>query len=161
MYLYVGEYTHNLTKRINSEISRVPISEKEKLRKLLDNVKKRVNAQKKKFGKIESHHYIEIRKKPLQFTREKGIFQKGVDVQIASDLISNAYMNNYDIAVLFSGDVDLLESVRLVKSLGKQIIIFSHFKNTAVEMRKVADMYVNIQNLKDSQLDQFSHIFKK
>lgn len=106
-------------------------------------------------------NFFEIRKKPLQFTRSKGVFQKGVDVQLAVDLVANAYLNTYDIAVLFSGDIDLLESLKLIKNLGKQIIIFSHYKNVAKEMVRESDLLVDFQKIDDSLLNRFTHIFEK
>gem|GEM_PF-5264386 len=39
--------------------------------------------------------------------------------------------------------------------------MFSHWKNMAVEMKKLGDLFINFQNLEDSQLDKFTHIFQK
>jgi len=36
---------------------------------------------------------------------------KGVDIALATDFLSNAYFNNYDIAVLFAGDGDYVPMV--------------------------------------------------
>lgn len=82
-------------------------------------------------------------------------------MQLAVDLVTNAYLNNYDVAALFSGDIDLIESIKTVKNLGKHVIIFSHYKNTAKEMKVQADMFVDFQKLEDGALNKFSHVFEK
>jgi len=160
-YVYTGEYTDSLFKRIKDAINESTGKEKEELEKLLEKTEKRKKGQKKFFKESITYAFFEIRKKPLQFTKDKGIFQKGVDVQMAVDLVSNAYLNNYDIAVLFSGDIDLLESLKLVKSLGKHVILFSHYKNIAQEMIKESDLVVDFQKVNDEILDRFSHIFEE
>ena len=54
--------------------------------------------------------------------------EKGVDVQIATDLLIGAYENQYDIALLISSDNDLIPAIKKICSLGKQVdyIGFSH-----------------------------------
>jgi uncharacterized LabA/DUF88 family protein len=54
--------------------------------------------------------------------------EKGVDVNIAVDLLVGAYENKYDTAILISSDSDLVPAVKKIKSLGKEIehIGFSH-----------------------------------
>ncbi|MBI2574405.1 NYN domain-containing protein [Candidatus Woesearchaeota archaeon] len=158
-YVYTGEYTEHLIKRIEDALKKGP--ENDTLKRILDSAKRNREGQIDFYKKAGSFYFFEIRKKPLQFTPSKGIFQKGVDVQLAVDLVSFAHQNIYDIAVIFSGDIDLLESLRTVKNLGKQVIIFSHYKNIAVEMKREADMHINFQNMTDKQLDGISHIFQK
>ena len=54
--------------------------------------------------------------------------EKGVDVQIAVDMLIGAYENLYDKVILVSSDTDLLPSILKAKSLGKivEYIGFSH-----------------------------------
>lgn len=48
--------------------------------------------------------------------------QKGVDILISLDMITKAYMNHYDIAILIGGDDDFVDLVRAVKDLaGKRV----------------------------------------
>ena len=61
--------------------------------------------------------------------QNNGIYhEKGVDVQLAVDLLIGAYEDLYDIAILVSSDTDLIPAIQKVKKLGKQIeyIGFSH-----------------------------------
>ena len=58
-----------------------------------------------------------------------GVFQeKGVDVHIAVDLLTGAYDNCYDTAVLVSSDTDLIPAIHGVRRKGKKIeyIGFAH-----------------------------------
>lgn len=47
--------------------------------------------------------------------------EKGIDVQLAVDLVLGAVENHYDVAVVFSGDSDLLPAIRAAMKLGKHI----------------------------------------
>ncbi|RLE45689.1 hypothetical protein DRJ22_03840 [Candidatus Woesearchaeota archaeon] len=99
-----------------------------------------------------------MRTYPLKYENGR-IFQKGVDVQIAVDFVAHAFRDNFDIAVICSGDINLLESLKIVKSLGKKVIVMSHPEVTAINMRKEADFYLDISRLKDEELDEFSRKF--
>lgn len=54
--------------------------------------------------------------------------EKGVDVQIAVDMLVGAYENFYDTAILLSSDTDIIPAIRKIKYMGKGIeyIGFSH-----------------------------------
>ena len=60
------------------------------------------------------------------------------------------------VAVLCSGDLDLLESVRAVKNLGKKVITMAHNENIAYQMKRESDSFINISELADAELDAFS-----
>jgi len=54
--------------------------------------------------------------------RDSGGFkQKGVDTLMAIDVLSKAYQDQYDIAILVTGDEDFLPVVDYVKNTGKRI----------------------------------------
>ena len=48
--------------------------------------------------------------------------QKGVDVRLATDMITKAYQDHYDFAILFAGDDDFSDVVNAVKDAGKRVI---------------------------------------
>jgi uncharacterized LabA/DUF88 family protein len=54
--------------------------------------------------------------------------QKGVDSLIAIDMITKAYENQYDEAILLAGDSDFLEIVKSVKSIGP-VVSGVYFEN--------------------------------
>lgn len=52
-------------------------------------------------------------------------FEKKIDIQIAIDMVSLAYENAYDAAVLVSGDGDFLPVVEKIKSLNKTLELWA------------------------------------
>jgi uncharacterized LabA/DUF88 family protein len=52
-------------------------------------------------------------------------FEKKVDIRIAVDMVSLAYENAYDIAVLVSGDGDFVPVIKKIKSLGKIVELWA------------------------------------
>lgn len=64
---------------------------------------------------------IEIKRGYLLFSG--GVFhEKGVDVQIAVDIVRGAIKNEYDIFYLISSDTDLLPAIQTAKEEGKKIV---------------------------------------
>lgn len=61
--------------------------------------------------------------------------EKGVDVKIAVDLITLAEKDNYDIAILLSGDADLVPAVENVRERGKRVINAYFAKSSGKELR--------------------------
>ena len=55
----------------------------------------------------------------------KTAIEKKIDVKIAIDIISLAYENAYDTAVLVSGDGDFLPVIKKLKKLNKNIEIWA------------------------------------
>ena len=52
---------------------------------------------------------------------DEGYRQKGVDVLMAIDMLSKAYENQYDIAIMVAGDGDFVHLVEAVKDSGKRV----------------------------------------
>jgi len=143
-YAYTGEYPSDLLGRVEGE------SKKE-------NYKRRMEAQEKFFRKIKDFNYFELKTLPLKYENGR-IFQKGIDVQMAVDMVYHAFSDNYDAIVVCSGDIDLKEAIKLVKSFGKKVIIMSHQRLASNELVKEADLFINIEKLNDEQLNEFSRV---
>lgn len=155
-YAYTGEYSENILDRIKKDMERAATEkDKKHLERLLDHSVRALEGQQGFIKRSERFNFFELRSYPLKYENGQ-VFQKGVDVQLAVDLVSNAYKNNFDIAIICSGDVDLLESLKIVKSLGKRIILFSHSQLTSRNMLKEADYFIDIQNLKEEDLNEIS-----
>lgn len=81
--------------------------------------------------------------------------EKGVDVALVTDMLSQAYNNAYDVAVLVSGDQDFHSAICRIKDLGKRVEIayFSSKEegkpNLCGKMRKVADRFINLDEIID------------
>jgi uncharacterized LabA/DUF88 family protein len=61
---------------------------------------------------------------PEVFKRPSGERKaKGVDIALTKDMLSNAFQDNYDVAVLVAGDGDYVPLVEEVKRLGKLVYL--------------------------------------
>jgi uncharacterized protein (TIGR00288 family) len=79
-----------------------------------------------------------------------GTFQeKGVDVQIAVDLLVAAYENIADRIILISSDTDLIPAIRKAQTMGKivEYIGFSHKKSIALVAECRESRLLNIDDL--------------
>ncbi len=52
--------------------------------------------------------------------------EKGVDIALAVDMLEHAFRDNYDTAILCSGDSDFVPLVRAVKATGKHVMCSSY-----------------------------------
>lgn len=85
---------------------------------------------------MSSNQNFVIQRGYLMKGREDGVFhEKGVDVQLAVDLLVGAYENYFDTAVVVSSDTDLIPAIRKAKQLGKTVeyIGFAHQPSFALE----------------------------
>lgn len=97
----------------------------EKTQRLFDNQQKLI-AHLKKHNLKYSFGYL---------LKAEGVFhEKGVDVNIAVDMLVAAYENLYDRIILISSDTDLLPAIKKAKEKGKIIeyIGFSHKPSLAM-----------------------------
>ena len=62
---------------------------------------------------------------PHVFKKEKDGRSKQVDISLTTDLLSNAYRDRYDVAVVISGDGDFIPVLSEVRRLGKQVILMA------------------------------------
>ena len=151
-YVYSGEYSKNLLNKVKNKLNQNN-NNKEDTEKYVAKLRGDFNIQNQCFQKIKFCHFVDLKLKPLQFSvKEKKVFQKGTDVQLAVDLVHHAYQNNFDVAVVCSGDVDLLESIRLVKNTGKKVILVAHPDNVAYDMKKEGDFFYNLAKLNDEEV---------
>ncbi len=158
-YFYTGEFTDKLIQKVEKYFGDNP--ESVEVKDLIERLKKDKEKQENFFKIAKNYYFFEIKTKPLQFSySDKKIFQKGVDVQLAVDLVDFAHKNVYGVAVLLSGDIDLLESITNAKSMGKQIIIFGDESVTAEEIKRYSDMFIDIGRFDEEQLNKFTHILE-
>ena len=79
----------------------------------------------KYFDEIKKIPFYQVRLGRLVRTEEGTYRQKGVDILMSVDMLTKAYQNHYDIAVLVGGDDDLVDLVNAVKDLaGKRVYGF-------------------------------------
>jgi len=77
--------------------------------------------------------------------------EKEVDIMLATDMLSLAYKNAYDTAILVTGDSDFSYTVEEIQSLGKRVENASFKSTSSYLLRKVCDRFT----LLDDYLDRF------
>ena len=117
-----------------------------------DNSKKSqkmVVSQQKFLSGLENNGY-QVKKGRIVYDNE--IREKGVDVQIAIDLVIGAVENSYDTAIIVSSDTDLIPAIKYVRAKGKNVeyVGFSH----APSLGMIKESDNSILFLKE-QLDSF------
>jgi len=74
-------------------------------------------------------------------------YEKGVDIQLATDMITHSFKNNYDVAVLVAGDNDFVGALQAVKDNGKNVEVALFGKErTSFRLRMVADKVITINS---------------
>jgi uncharacterized LabA/DUF88 family protein len=84
---------------------------------------------------------------PRVFYRPKSGRSKQVDITLATDMLSHAHRNNYDIAVLVAGDADYVPLVEAVKREGQQVALWFVNDGLSPVLRAAADHYWDIGEL--------------
>jgi uncharacterized LabA/DUF88 family protein len=83
----------------------------------------------------------------------QGESQKQVDVQIAVDMVGEAYANSFDIALLASGDGDFGPAARKLRSMQKTVEIASFGRQFSMSLITAAsrtiDLTANIDKFKN------------
>lgn len=73
---------------------------------------------------------------------------KGVDIALTKDLLAHAYLDNFDVAVLFTGDGDFVPVVQEVKRRGKVVYVCAFAKyGLSPQLRLESDMFFDVESL--------------
>jgi len=95
-----------------------------------------VESQQKFLTGLESNGY-EIKRGRIVYDNE--IREKGVDVQIAIDLVIGAVEDSYDVAIVVSSDTDLIPAIKYVRSKGKTVEYVGFSNTPSLGMIKESD----------------------
>ncbi len=72
--------------------------------------------------------------------------QKEVDVALACDMVSHSLKDNYDVAVLVSGDRDFTPAIEQVQSCGKRVEVAAFSHSRSDELWRKADHYHSLDS---------------
>jgi len=97
---------------------------------------KMVESQQKLLSALENNGY-EIKRGKIVYDNK--IREKGVDVQIAIDLVIGAVEDMYDTAVVVSSDTDLIPAIKYIRSRGKKVEYVGFSKAPSFGMIKESD----------------------
>jgi uncharacterized LabA/DUF88 family protein len=99
------------------------------------------------FNSVSSTPYFELRLGRLVYVNwpNSPPYEKGVDIELATDLLTHNFKNNYDVAILVAGDSDYVGALQAVKDNGKNVEIALFGKNHGSRpLREVADRTIEM-----------------
>lgn len=71
---------------------------------------------------------------------------KGDDVYLAVDLVSGAYENLYDVAIIVSGDEDFVPALKKVQKLGKKVENAYFIGSSSSALKHASNVSICINN---------------
>ena len=107
----------------------------------------RYKRQQSFFAEVTAIPYTELRLGRLVYNNWPGTppYEKGVDIQLATDMITHSFKNNYDVAILVAGDNDFVGALQAVKDNGKNVEVALFGKErTSMQLRNVSDRVITI-----------------
>lgn len=99
------------------------------------------------FNSVQAIPYIELRIGRLVYMNWPSAppYEKGVDIQLTTDLLTHSFKNNYDVAILVAGDSDYVGALQAVKDNGKNVEVALFGKEqTSRPLREVADRIITL-----------------
>lgn len=86
---------------------------------------------------------------PVVKAKGRGKKAKGVDIQLTTDLLVQAFLDNYDVAVVVTGDADFIPVIEEVKRLGKQVIVafFADTPRLNPKLRAQSDTFLDLTGI--------------
>ena len=82
--------------------------------------------------------YLEVRLGSIKIAQGVAV-EKGVDIMLATDLLTFAWNDFYDVAVLVSGDSDFTYALQAVKNMGKHVEVAYFESGVSKDLLDVAD----------------------
>lgn len=97
-------------------------------------------AQREYFDSIYNAPLYAVRLGNLIESSKEGFRQKGVDILMATDVLTKAYRNQYDTGIFLMGDRDFVPLIEAVNDAGKETVCICYSSNTAKELERSFDM---------------------
>jgi len=103
------------------------------------------NDQQKFLLYLSNTPYLQVQFGNLEIRGDTQV-EKGIDVRISIDMVSLAYTNAYDTAILVSNDADLVPAVSKVKDLGKHVE-YAYLSRKTAQLVDACDRIVPIDKI--------------
>ena len=130
------------------DLSKFKDESEEQIKKRREKIESKQKTQEEYLDRIELTEFFDVKRGRLVMKEDGNFGQKGIDSLIAIDMISKAYQNQYDIAVLVTGDSDFKEVVEAVKHAGP-IVFGAYFHDRMpLELIRTFDRRIEMDNYK-------------
>lgn len=117
-----------------------------------------VEEEKKKEHKKEKRHFEGMDQLDFFYVKRferKGEGEKQVDTYLACQMVSLAYENAYDVAIIISGDEDYIPAIEIAQQKGKIVMAISAGKSFSEELQRKADRALRLNKEGDLYFKNF------
>ncbi|WP_457600039.1 LabA-like NYN domain-containing protein [Hydrogenivirga sp.] len=97
-----------------------------------------------KFYRMLAFSGITVVRKPVKQLPD-GSLKGNLDVDITIDMLLTK--DNYDVAVLCSGDSDFEKLINVLRSFGKEVVCVSTRDSSSIEVVNAADKYIDLRDI--------------
>lgn len=101
------------------------------------------------FTGLNAIPYLELRLGRLVYNNWPNVppYEKGIDIQLATDMLTHSFKHNYDVAILVAGDNDYVGAIQAVKDNGQHFEVALFGKTgTSRQLRMVADRIIAVNS---------------
>lgn len=119
---------------------------------IVDHKDPKYDEQNRYFERIQENNDYEVKLGRLIKTKDGRYRQKGVDVLLAVDMITKAFLNHYDIALFLGGDDDYVDLVKSIKDFTGKRIVGAYFQENV--SKRLAESFDGCLNLSKDFLGQ-------
>ena len=98
---------------------------------------------------IQQIPYLELRLGRLVYTNWPSTppSEKGIDVQLATDMLVHCFRNNYDVCMMVGGDNDFVGALQAIKDNGRQVeVALLGRGSSSLQLRRVADKVITLNS---------------
>jgi len=107
------------------------------------------NQKQLKFFELMEKFGYKVKTKEVKWIKDsKGKIIKGkgnLDIELALDLTHTT--NNYDVALIFSGDSDFAPAIDFIRNLGKREVVISTRGHISKELIQTSNLYLSFDKL--------------
>ena len=112
---------------------------------MLDSVKKEVKFLRKQGFEVATK---ELRYERYKRSKRGVFFQKGIDVQMALDMVRAFKDTGYELVIVGSGDEDFIPAIDLLKEESAVVWIAAVGSNISSRMVRMADRFIRLDDYK-------------
>lgn len=105
----------------------------------------------RKFETMILQQKVELRLGRLEGPKDR-VYEKGVDILVAIELLAGALKNTYDLAVIVAGDGDYADVAKEVRAAGKTIYNAFFGASKSYELSAASNGFIDIEGLNWSRL---------
>ncbi|MFX1344141.1 MAG: NYN domain-containing protein [Promethearchaeota archaeon] len=96
-----------------------------------------MRAEKEKFMRYLEKIEFVLMRVPLMKRKDGTLEQKQLDILMHEMMVSYAEANEFDVAILVSGDADFVLSVQIIKNMNKDVVVWSWKQSMSLQLLEV------------------------